>query len=45
MDLFGARVFYIHKALKIFVVCKYENFMFTAFQVVFSTFECFNNCQ
>lgn len=31
MDLLGTQVFYIYEMLEIVVVCKYENFVFTAF--------------
>ncbi len=40
-----AQAFRIHEALEVVVVCKHENFMLAAFEVVSPSFEYFNDCQ
>ncbi len=45
LNLLRAQAFCIHEALEVVVICKYENFMLVAFEVVLLCFEHFNDGQ
>ena len=44
-NLLKTQVFCIHEALKVIVVCKHKNFMFTAFKVMLLCFKSLDNGQ
>lgn len=45
LNLAKVQFFYIHKITKVVMFSKYQKFVLTAFEIVFSYFKGFNNSQ